>query len=446
MVVIDYTIAGIRFPLNGGAACSQGFTAQVKVGRTNIMKKSLVAAFAVTLMSGTAAQAVELEVTHWWTSGGEAAAVSQFAEAVNNQTDHTWVDGAIAGGSGAANPVIISRILGGDPMDATQMNTGRDAEELIEAGLMLDISDVLEEINFEENMSAPHLLDTCRYEGGIYCVPVNIHSWQWMWLSRPAFTDNGLEVPTDWHEFVDLSEELEEAGVIQLAMGQQPWQTSGAFGVLQVALGGVDFWRQVNVEGDMEAAASDKMLEIFQAYGDARSFSEGSNVQDWNEATNLVITHQAAAQIMGDWAQGEFSVAGYTAGEEYDCLPGLGVNEIIDTGGDAFYFPKQDDPEVTAAQKEMAALLVQPDVQVNFNLAKGSLPIRKDVDLEAANKCMKKGLDILEAGNIMPAGEQVHSSDTEGRLEDLFVEFWNDPSITPEQAHQNYVDILSSAD
>ena len=34
----------------------------------------------------------------------------------------------------------------------------------------------------------------------------------------------------------------------------------------------------------------------------------GSNVGDWNLATNLVITGKAGGQIHGDWAQGEFSV------------------------------------------------------------------------------------------------------------------------------------------
>ncbi len=85
------------------------------------------------LLTGTAicaagaASAVELEVTHWWTSGGEAAAVSEFAKALNEKTDHTWVDGAIAGSGGTARPIIISRILGGDPMHATQLNHGRQA-------------------------------------------------------------------------------------------------------------------------------------------------------------------------------------------------------------------------------------------------------------------------------------------------------------------------------
>jgi hypothetical protein len=100
------------------------------------MKKfTAAAAMAAALMSSTAAMAADLEVTHWWTSGGESAAVAEFAR-LFNETGNKWVDSALAGSGTGANPVIISRILGGNPMGATQMNTGRDAEGLIQAGLI----------------------------------------------------------------------------------------------------------------------------------------------------------------------------------------------------------------------------------------------------------------------------------------------------------------------
>ena len=134
--------------------------------------------------------------------------------------------------------------------------------------------------------------------------------------------------------------------------------------------------------------------------------SKGSNVQDWNQATNLVITGKAGGQIMGDWAQGEFQVAGQVAGKDYTCLPGLGVNEIISTGGDVFYFPLLTDADKTAAQDVLASTLLSPATQVAFNLKKGSLPVRGDVDLAAANDCMKKGLDILAKGNTITSVDQ----------------------------------------
>ena len=374
------------------------------------MKKLATLIAATALTTAGASQAADLEVTHWWTSGGEAAAVAEFAKAFNS-TGHTWIDGAIAGSGGVARPIIISRIIGGEPMGATQLNHGRQAEELVEAGLMLDLTDVAEAGGWADVVNPVRLLDACTLDGRIYCVPVNIHSPQWLWLSHAAYAKAGAPVPNDWFEFVASAPKLVEAGIVPLAMGQQAWQTNLAFGAIMVAVGGTDLYLDVLTNKNEAAASGAVMTKVFEAFDGARKHSVGSNVNDWNQATNLVITGKAGGQIHGDWAQGEFQVAGQVAGEDYSCLPGLGVNEIIATGGDAFYFPLNDDPEITAAQKELAALLISKEVQVAFNLKKGSLPIRGDVDLSAANDCMKKGLKILAAGNILPDGVISFSAD-----------------------------------
>ena len=410
--------------------------------------RMLSAAFAtsVALHFASPASAVDLEVTHWWTSGGEAAAVAEFARAFNEKTEHNWVDGAIAGSGGVARPIMISRITGGDPMGATQFNHGRQAEELVEAGLMLDLTELAEKEGWKDIVHPSSLLDSCTLDGRIYCVPVNIHSWQWIWLSHKAFEEAGVAVPANWDEFVAAAPKLREAGKVPLAMGNQPWQASGAFGVIAIAIGGIDAWKAVNIDKNAEVAAGADYARVFQAAANAREFRKGSNVQDWNQATNMVITGEAGAQIMGDWAQGEFQVAGQTAGEDYSCLPGLGVNEIISTGGDAFYFPKLDDPEKEAAQLELASLMLSKEVQVSFNLKKGSLPVRGDVDLAAANDCMKKGLAILATGAILPDGNQTLSPDTQGQIEDLMTQFWSSDEISAEEAQKRYAEIIASAD
>ncbi|MDP5362926.1 MAG: ABC transporter substrate-binding protein [Paracoccaceae bacterium] len=399
---------------------------------------------ATAIMSASAVSAVELEVTHWWTSGGEAAAVSKFAEAWN-ATGNTWVDGAIAGSGGTARPIIISRILGGDPMAATQLNHGRQAEELIEAGLMLDLTDVAEAGGWKDIVNPSSLLDSCTLDGRIYCVPVNIHSAQWLWLSHDAYEKAGVPVPTNWNEFVASAPALEAAGLVPLAMGQQGWQQNLAFGAITIAVAGLDAWRDVTVNKNADTARGPEYTAVFQAVADARELARGSNVQDWNQATNMVITGMAGAQLMGDWAQGEFSVAQQVEGQDYSCLPGLGLNAILDTGGDAFYFPVNDDPEITAAQKELAAMLISPEVQVSFNLAKGSLPVRGDIDMAAANGCMQKGLGILADGGILPSGDQSLSADTQTQIEDLMAEFWSG-DMPAAEAQARYADLIAAAD
>lgn len=400
---------------------------------------------AATVLGCAPAMATDLEVTHWWTSGGEAAAVAELAKAFD-ATGNKWIDGAIAGSGGTARPIMISRITGGDPMGATQFNHGRQAEELVQAGLMRDLTPIAEKEGWKNFIKPTSLLDSCTVDGKIYCVPINIHSQQWLWLSNKAFADAGVAVPKNWDEFVAAAPALEKAGKIPLAMGQQPWQTSLAFQVLVVAIGGADAFNKVYGDKDEAFAAGPEMTKVFEAADKARAMAAKSNVQDWNQATNLVITGQAGGQIMGDWAQGEFQVANQVAGKDYTCLPGLGVNEIIQTAGDAFYFPVLKDEAKSAAQDVLASNMLSPTTQVAFNLKKGSLPVRGDVDLAAANDCMKKGLEILAKGNIIQSPDQLMSADSLTQVNDLFVEFFKNASMTPADAQKKFAEIVGAAD
>ncbi len=409
------------------------------------MRAMKAMAMASVMLPATYASATDLEVTHWWTSGGEAAAVKELAKAFD-ATGNKWVDGAIAGSGGTARPIMISRITGGDPMGATQFNHGRQAQELAQAGLMRDLTSVAEKGKWKEIIKPASLLESCTIDGKIYCAPVNIHSWQWLWLSNDAFKTAGVPVPKNWNEFVAAGPALQKAGIQPLAMGGQPWQATGAFDTLIISLGGKDLYMKVFKDKDAKAAAGPEMAAIFKAADEARKLAKGTNVQDWNQATNMVVTGKAGGQIMGDWAQGEFQLAGKVAGTDYTCLPGLGLNQYLTAGGDAFYFPLLKDEAKSKAQETLAEVIVDPKTQVAFNLKKGSLPVRGDVDLSAANDCMKKGLEVLAKGNILSSTDQLLSPDTQKQKEDLFSQFFANESMTPEAAQKRFSDIIAAAD
>ena len=410
--------------------------------RTTAILATLLAGFTV---PATIAGATDLEVTHWWTSGGEAAAVGELAKAFD-ATGNKWVDGAIAGSGGTARPIMISRITGGDPMGATQFNHGRQAEELAQSGLMRDLTDVAEKGKWKDVIKPASLLESCTIDGKIYCAPVNIHSWQWLWLSNAAFKTAGVEVPENWTEFVAAAPALQKAGIQPLALGGQAWQANGLFDTLLISLAGKDLYEKVYKDKDAEVAAGPEMQKIFAAADEARKLTIGSNVQDWNQATNMVITGKAGGQIMGDWAQGEFQLANQKAGTDYTCLPGLGLNELLTANGDAFYFPLLKDEAKSKAQEVLAEVIVDPKTQVAFNLKKGSLPIRGDVDLGTANDCMKKGLAILAKGEVLQSTDQLISADTQKQKEDLMSEFFANPSLTADAAQKRFAEIIGSAD
>ena len=79
------------------------------------------------------AHAGEVEVLHWWTSGGEARAVDVLKQLMQKQGD-TWKDFAVAGGAGeAAMTVLKTRAVFGNPPSAAQLK-GTDIQEWARIG------------------------------------------------------------------------------------------------------------------------------------------------------------------------------------------------------------------------------------------------------------------------------------------------------------------------
>ena len=409
------------------------------------MRKFLTTtAIALTMIAGAANAQEGVEVLHWWTSGGEAAAVAEFAKAFD-ATGNKWVDGAIAGSGDTARPIIISRILGGNPMGATQLNPGKDADDLIAADLMLDLTELATTEDWKSIINPTSQLDSCTYDGKVFCVPVNLHSGQWMWINRHVYEDNGIPVPTNWNEFVATAPQIQEKGIIPLAMANG-WAVGAALGPIEIAVSGVDNYVKIRKDRDIELAAGPEGRKVWEALDATRKLVDPANiVPQWNDAVAQVIRGEAAANIMGDWAGGEFAVANLVAGKDFDCLPGLGLAPVLDTGGDVFYFPKNADPEVTKAQLVLASTLLKKETQVAFNLKKGSLPIRLDVDINAANDCMKKGLEILKSGAAFPSGSQMLDRDSLNQITDLQNNFFADPNVTVDEAQAQFVEIIKNA-
>ena len=116
-----------------------------------------------------------VEVVHWWTSGGEKAAVDVLKAQVEKD-GFTWKDGAVAGGGGAtAMTVLKSRAVAGNPPGVAQIK-GPDIQEWGSTGLLS--TDALTEVAKAENwdgLLSKKVSDTVKYEGDYVAVPVNIH-------------------------------------------------------------------------------------------------------------------------------------------------------------------------------------------------------------------------------------------------------------------------------
>ena len=83
-------------------------------------RKMTVCAAALSAFAG-AASAADVEVLHWWTSGGEAAALNVLKDDLSGK-GVGWQDMPVAGGGGeAAMTALRARVTAGNAPTAVQM-------------------------------------------------------------------------------------------------------------------------------------------------------------------------------------------------------------------------------------------------------------------------------------------------------------------------------------
>jgi glucose/mannose transport system substrate-binding protein len=376
--------------------------------------------------SATAAHAgPRAEVIHWWTSGGESAAVKQVEQAYR-AAGGTWVDTAIAGGD-QSRAVTINRIIGGNPPTAAQFNTSKQFLDIIEEDMLNPVDDIARRDHWDRVLPAP-IVDVIKVRGHWYAVPMNIHMQTWIWYSTSAFTRAGIarEPATMDELFADL-DKLKAAGLIPLAHGGQGWQEILLFSMVLSNMGGRDLYLKVIRDRDQAAIRSDAFRKVLVAYKRLQGYVDpASPGRNWNDATALVISGKAGIQIMGDWAKGEFIAAGQAPGRQFGCLPGLGSDSPYLIQGDVFVFPKTADAATLRAQKLLADVVDKSAVQLAFNKLKGSIPVRLDADDSQFDVCARKGMAILrDPQRPVGVAEVYLTPDQNGALQDVLTAFWN---------------------
>ncbi len=365
------------------------------------------------------------EVIHWWTSGGESAAVKQFSQAYT-AAGGVWVDTAIALGE-QARSVAINRIIGGNPPTAAQFNTSKQFLDIVEQGMLNNVDEIALRDGWDKFLPET-VLNVVRVKGHFYAAPVNIHMPTWIWYSKSAFKKAGITAePKSMDEMFAALDKLKAAGLIPLAHGGQPWQENIVFTAMLANVGGTELYLKVMRDRDPAAIQGEAFRKVLTSYKRLQSYvDKGAPGRNWNDATALLITGKAGMQIMGDWAKGEFALANQAPGKDYGCIAGFGARSPYVIQGDVFVFPKTSDAEAIKAQKLLASVMLSPAVQVEFSNKKGSIPVRTDVDSSRLDICAQQGLTIMkDKSRQLGNGEVYLNPDQNGSLSDILTAYWN---------------------
>jgi len=392
-------------------------TAKITIKKTF---KGLLLGAAISASITGAAQAAEVEVLHWWTSGGEAKALGTLRETLQGQ-DITWKDMPVAGGGGSsAMTVLRSRVMSGNAPTAVQM-MGFDILDWGEQGVTANLNEVAKAGNWDAVVPAA-LKRFAKTNGQWNSAPVNVHSTNWVWGNKAVLDKLGVATPTSWDEFISAMEKAKAAGLTPLAHGGQAWQDATVFDGVLMATGGVDFYRKALIDLDEAALTSQTMEQVFDRMKQLRGLVDDNfSGRDWNLASAMVINGQAAFQMMGDWAKGEFLNAGKVPGEDFVCFRTPGTQGTVTFNADQFAM-FQVEQSRHDAQMKMASAILSPEFQIAFNTVKGSVPARTDISDEAFDACGKKAMaDLKEASaNDTLIGSMAHGHASPAAVKNAF--------------------------
>jgi len=412
---------------------------------TNFMKFNQIVLACVAAVSVTVAVAGDVEVLHYWTSGGEAKSAAELKK-IMSAKGHAWKDFAVAGGGGDnAMTVLKSRVVSGNPPSAAQIK-GPAIQEWAQEGVLGNLDSVAKDEKWD-SLLPQVVANVMKYKGSYVAAPVNVHRVNWMWANPEVLQKSGVaKMPTNYDEFFAAADKIKKAGFIAVAHGGQNWQDFTTFESVVLGVGGAKFYQEALVKLDPKALNSATMKKSLETFRKIKGYTDAAAPgRDWNLATAMVMQGKAGFQFMGDWAKGEFVAAGKKPGKDFLCAAAPGTASAFTFNVDSFAMFKLKDAGAQKAQGDLAAAIMSPEFQEVFNLNKGSIPVRLNMSMAKFDDCAKLSskdfVDTAKTGGLVPsvAHGMAISPATEGAIKDMVSQFWNDDKISIDDAQKRLV-------
>jgi glucose/mannose transport system substrate-binding protein len=209
---------------------------------------------------------------------------------------------------------------------------------------------------------------------------MNIHRTNTLFYNKHVFAKLGVAPPSTLDELRAVIDAAKSHRVAPLALGwRDPWTlTHLAFENVMVAVAGGTYYREFfdgarSPRDDQVRTVLEELTRLVAAS------NEGGQVMSWQDAADLLGSGQAAMMVMGDWAKAYLASSGWRIGVDFGQVPMPGTRGAFVFATDTFGLPKTTDGRAPAI--DLLKVFGSEAGQTTFNLIKGSIPARADVDL-----------------------------------------------------------------
>jgi glucose/mannose transport system substrate-binding protein len=342
---------------------------------------------------------------HWWRTPAEMAAIGALSDVFKKR--HPGA-GAIThnadspGGGGKMFLVVRSASASGKPPDVFQVHAGSPMRPYLDAGLVAPLDKAWTEEGLEK-VVPPIIQTMSRVEGRYYVLPINVHRTNVLWYNKRLLDKHGIDAAAlgTWKGLFEAAEKLRSAGVRHPVHLGPDWAISLALESIMASLGVQTFEDWIN--GKITSPEHPQLLE---AVGLLRTYlsygSAGPGAAAALTGLEGFIEGESAFCIMGDWANGDLSIAGLKYGKDYAAMPAPGTKGLYAVTIDGFAQPRGlPDPSTSDRWMMVAASREGQDA---FNVAKGSISARTDCDTGRYDAYQKSAIaDFKSAKTIYPA-------------------------------------------
>ena len=207
------------------------------------------------------------------------------------------------------------------------------AEEMQEAGKLLDLAPVLDELGLAdafpestiENFSAGEVIYGVPYQGLL----------TGLWVNSKILSDNDLEVPVTFDDLVHVAETLSAKGITTISNGAN----QSSFSVWSFLVDLDRFGFEEKVEGILDGTETYDNPDFLRLYEhiaelrDAGAFASNVSTQTYQQAVDQFTSGNAAMLDAGVWASSAIQEsaiapdAGFWIGPQFD--DGIGDQNIV---------------------------------------------------------------------------------------------------------------------
>jgi glucose/mannose transport system substrate-binding protein len=344
-----------------------------------------------------------LEIVSWWVSPSEHPAFEVLIDAFRKQNPNvSAIDGTIAGGGGSNVQVALAaRMQAGDPPDVWQTFLGSSLRAWVDASKIADVSDVYKQTNLGPNLP-PTLLDAATYRGQEWGVPTGSHRGNVLWFNQRVLHDAGVAAPGPGYTadaFASDVDKIAASGATALCLGAKDRFTSTElFENTLLGVVGEAGWQKIGDDSfDWRGTQVADALKRFEQVVSHADPNAGGLT--WDQAAKKLATGGCAFLSMNDSVYGELVAAGAKEGTDFGYVDYPGTAGTYLAIVDTFVVSKDSKDGINAMK--FLHTVADPKVSLAFNKAKGSVPVRKDVDVASLPAYQRQASTSLWSDQIL---------------------------------------------